>query len=335
MKTDKQPDKPISITEKLCREVHNLKIFIFLLFLVLAVISVLFLFVFKHYQTPNNSFIDENVANLGVNDFLKAQDSYHFYYASLRQQLYHIINESHPMEVAIYFEDLKSRAWIGINERDRFVPASLLKVPTSAAALKMVEEGEISLSKKIIITQDDLNSNFGTLYQYSGNTYSIDELIQRSLVDSDNTATLALTDNIPVERLIEARLAMGLPIDSIVTSNSGTPLSARDYSNIFKSLYISSYLSRESSNYLLHLMNETNLSYGLREGVPRNLAVSHKIGVYGANKEAHDCGIVYLPNNPYILCIMTKNATDSETATKLIENISRTVYNFVNKQNYS
>jgi hypothetical protein len=42
-------------------------------------------------------------------------------------------------EAAIYYRDLNNGPWFGINEREKFIPASLLKVPTFIAALNQME----------------------------------------------------------------------------------------------------------------------------------------------------------------------------------------------------
>ncbi len=67
-------------------------------------------------------------------------------------------------------------------------------------------------------------------------------------------------------------------------------------------------------------------------GLPNNVAVSHKYGEYvttGDNTinavELHDCGIIYQPNNPYLLCIMTQGKDQSDLAS-IIASVSKVVY---------
>lgn len=275
-------------------------------FLIFVSVVILFLIKTQNAKIEGYTFIDPETAELEVEKFLEKQEKYRLFYTPLREEIEVIAKRDPEIRVGVYFEDLNSRGWIGINEREKFIPASLLKTSTAVAVLKMIEENEIDIQKEVKIKDDDLNQRFGSLYEHLGETYTIKELIEMSLKDSDNTATKALRDFIPEERLIEARLAMGLPISVVTTSSIGAPLSPKEYSNIFKSLYASNYLSRESSNYLLSIMSQTDLSYGLREGVPEEIIVSHKIGIYGTDRSLHDCGIVYA-KNPYILCVMTQS----------------------------
>jgi len=44
--------------------------------------------------------------------------------------------------------------------------------------------------------------------------------------------------------------------------------------------------------------------------------------------QIHDCGIVYYPKNPYILCIMTRG-TDFAVQERAIQDLSKFIYNKV------
>jgi beta-lactamase class A len=79
----------------------------------------------------------------------------------------------------------------------------------------------------------------------------------------------------------------------------------------------------------LALLKQSEFSQGLLAGVPPGIAVAHKFGERGytnaSKKELHDCGIVYCPQRPYVLCIMTKG-TDMKEQAKAISGISKAVY---------
>lgn len=67
-------------------------------------------------------------------------------------------------------------------------------------------------------------------------------------------------------------------------------------------------------------------------GVPRDLKVAHKFGerrfdVPGTppTDQLHDCGVVYFPGRPYLLCLMTRGASWDRLADTLRE-LSGIVY---------
>jgi beta-lactamase class A len=69
-------------------------------------------------------------------------------------------------------------------------------------------------------------------------------------------------------------------------------------------------------------------------GVPAGIPVAHKFGEtgqVGGERQLHDCGIVYYPNSPYILCIMTRG-NNFEELPNIIKQISSEVYKHVDGQ---
>jgi hypothetical protein len=60
--------------------------------------------------------------------------------------------------------------------------------------------------------------------------------------------------------------------------------------------------------------------------------VAHKFGEResrdlqgNTSYQLHDCGVVYYPKRPFLLCVMTKG-TDSDVLTKVIQDISQSIY---------
>lgn len=309
--------------------------FIFVIVFALS-LSLNFYYLFFHNHKSyisGFSFLDPTISNLEVEDYLEAKNEYTASYKPLKVEIQEIISKSEG-EFGVYFEDLEFHSWIGINETDLFTPASLMKVTTVSAILKEVEEGELSLDKEVFLSQDYMDDKFGELYKYQGSTISIKKLIEIALIYSDNTAVRALHPFISYDRWIEARLNMGLPLVSIEESEKGIELTPKQFSNVFRSLYYSGYLSRSSSNWILELLSESEFKKGIPAGVPDGVTVSHKIGVWINEGETigsvHDCGIVYA-KKPYILCIMSEGVTSKE-GNEVIEEISRTVYNYVSNQ---
>ena len=166
-----------------------------------------------------------------------------------------------------------------------------------------------------------------------GEKATVRELINYTLYYSDNTAANALYRLITPDDLLDAATGLGLPERETrnVSKSGDLQISPKDYSNILLSLYHSSYLRRTQSNLILSYLSHTAFTEGLPAGVPPAIPVAHKVGYrpdseYG--EQRHDCGIVYYPPSPYLLCIMTKGLTKEE-ADSFTENISRMVYEYV------
>jgi beta-lactamase class A len=76
-------------------------------------------------------------------------------------------------------------------------------------------------------------------------------------------------------------------------------------------------------------MVESDSPPRLRAMLPTNINVAHKYGTSGGESES-DCGIVYIPKRPYIICMMV--STDPEQANKIIQEVSKKVYDYVSNK---
>src|SRR3990172_9486644 len=164
-------------------------------------------------RSDNYALIDPQTASMEVNNFLRGQQYLTVSYTPLKTEVEKITNSSKG-HYGIYFEDLITGAWFGINERDMFVPASLLKTPAVIAIVKKLEDGGLSMETKLTISEADIEPN------------------------------LTFGD------LAEAYIAMGLPPPSFSPDISSTAITPKNYMNILRALYYSAYLRRTFSNFI-------------------------------------------------------------------------------------
>jgi beta-lactamase class A len=305
------------------------------------------LFIFIKYKHTDDEYIaakfkskfdllSPSIAWMETEEFLKIQKNYSVSYLDLGKRLYDVQkNSSNKRKYGVYFEDLNTGACIGINEKEEFIPGSLVKIPVMVATLKKVENKAVSLDKVITLEEDDINLTYGTLgLKGAGYKITVRDLLTYLIKESDNTALVAMHRHvITSEEFIDTLLAMGLILKR---DNIGyATISPKHYSNILRSLYYSSYLRRPFSQLCLSILSDTNYKTQLPAGIPPGIHISHKIGEYRSNTGEigyNDCGIIYYPNNPYILCVMSKNTTKKE-ADRYISEISKIAYEYVDEKN--
>ncbi len=240
----------------------------------------------------------------------------------------------------VYFSYLNNGSWIGINEREEFTAASLVKVPLAMAVYKAVEGGRLSLDATYTLVESDLDSNFGDLYKVgAGQEYTVGELVSIMLRQSDNTAKNALTSmfsKIGIDDPLEDVYA-NLGWEFLPALSGGedhtqdpnyTKISLKVLSNMFVALYNATYINIENSQVILNHLAQTSFSDEIDAGVPEDIPVSHKIGVGGADNTYSDCGIVYAPNRHYLLCLGTNGLAEKQ-ADAFMADISRQVYDYV------
>lgn len=238
--------------------------------------------------------------------------------------------------VSVYYRDLNTGPNFGINEKELFAPSSLLKVPVMIAFLSKAAENPDILNKKVKFTRDLsgpalLPQNYKPQNPIKkGETYTINELIEKTIIDSDNNALSLLQGQIGNNEIDQVTLDLEIP-----TANSLNPdnlLRVKDYSTLFRVLYNASYLDKQYSEKALEILSNVSFKRGIVAAVPSNITVAHKFGertFTDGVKQLHDCGIIYYPNRPYLLCIMTKGNNFSNLE-KTIQEISQIVYNEIN-----
>lgn len=240
---------------------------------------------------------------------------------------------------SVYFRELNSGRWIAINEDIKYAPASLLKVPTMIGYFKLASSNPEILQKEVTF-KGDFNDNQAEYFKpqktiQPGQTYTIRELIDYMIKYSDNNATRLLHQNIDNSILEEVYSDLGLSLPS--TNAEVDFMTVKSYAYLFRILYSATYLSRSYSELALQILSAPDFPQGIETGVPPNIVVSQKFGerniIAGESsvKELHDCGIIYYPKNPYLLCIMT-HGQDFDTLAGIIKNISGITYNKVNPQ---
>ncbi len=227
--------------------------------------------------------------------------------------------------VSIYFEYLPTGANIAISKDAEFYPASLLKVPVAMAVAKKVERGEWKWTNELVLMTTDKDDKFGDLYKEKTNsTFTIEELVRRSLLESDNTANFILVRNLEVEEIKDVYDHMGL-IGFLKTDGK---LSAKRYSVIFRTLYNASYLSEENSQKLLSYLSQSPFKEYIQSVLPSEIVFAHKIGVSADEELYLDSGIVYAENRPYLLVVIIKSNTEQKAKEKM-KDISGRVYDYV------
>jgi beta-lactamase class A len=229
---------------------------------------------------------------------------------------------------SFYFEYLPTGTSIGVNEKTEFEIASLVKIPTALAYYRKEERAGLGFEDKIVTLEEKhLDKGYGDLWEKgAGYQISITEAMHLMLANSDNTAANVIADTIPQEDFTS--VFDGLDI-SMNDKNGVLVITTKGYASILKSLYFAGIVSKENSQKILDILTKTPFDDKLRAGVPKEIVVSHKIGVYGDIFQ--DCGIVYEPNRPYLLC-MYSHSTEKVAAERMGE-VSKLVYSFVHGVN--
>lgn len=233
---------------------------------------------------------------------------------------------------SVYFRDLNNGPWFGINEKDQFLPASLMKVPILIAYFKKAESDSSIFSKRIFFSGKWSVPDEGIPQSEKlvpGRSYTIKELLYRMIAYSDNDAMSLLAMNDFNGSISQVLRELGL--DAIPNAGSEDySVKVKDYAAFFRVLYNASYLNEDLSRRALKLLASATYKRGIPKGLPARTIVAHKFGARRRSDgvQFHDCGIVYHASRPYLLCIMARGK-EMDRLVGTVEEISRIVYDGV------
>lgn len=250
------------------------------------------------------------------------------------------IDKYPDVKIGYYYNDLSNAGWAGVNAEEKFIPASLLKLPMLIAYYKIRESEPDLFEKQIFYRGNDFNE-FRNSNEDSAitpnNTYTVKQLLDAMIINSDNNA-LELLYDFKKDALSEVFTDLKAPLpDSRNDIAMQDFLSPINMSKFLLVLYNGSYLRKVDSEEALELLTKVKYRDGIEANLPSDLVVAHKYGERKVNvgngnseNELHDCGIVYWAKSPYSLCIMTRGkALDFETASGIIAKLSKITYDGV------
>lgn len=277
---------------------------------------------------PSSSYplIDPDAAYVSMQHFI-------INFEPLRTQLTDLQSQ-YSESTYLYFEYLNNTATIGLNSSGLFTAASTIKVPLAMAVYKLVEEGKLKLTDTYTLQPSDLDSGFGTLYKVgAGTSYTVQQLMAYMLEQSDDTAMNALTN-------VVKNIGISDPLEDVYDSmgwdyppNFGSQptyinIDTRTLSNMFTALYEATYDNVADSQQILSYLAQTPFNNTIVAGVPAAITVAHKIGVADQTKTYSDCGIVYAPERPYLICAAMAGGSEA-TADQFISQASKLAYEYV------
>lgn len=331
--------KRLSVDTTLSRRGHHrhhkmrLNLFSFLLPLLifLVILSSLFLFIFHsltnskktqpttkafEYETPvkENGKLNNNLDKEGL-------------LLRIRQ-----VFENKVGTYGIYIYDPSTDEDFGINEEAVFTAASVAKVPILATLYHLADQGEIDLDDTRTMREQDIQ-DFGTgilRYQRPGSSYSLKTLARLMMEKSDNTAAHML-----------GRIVIGFPkIDKLMeswgltqTDMNNNKTSAKDMGILMVKMYRTEIASQSLTREMLGFMRDTDFEDRLPALLPKDVTVYHKTGDEVGN--AHDVGIVELPEKTYFIGILALDLlTGEDEAKRAIAEASLLVYQYFSGKIY-
>jgi len=242
---------------------------------------------------------------------------------------------NHP---SVVIKDLDVGWEIDFN-KDKLVPsASLVKIPIMLSCFYAAEEKRINLKDTIYLKASEKVEGSKVLGEKPvGSVFTLEELIEPMITQSDNTATNLLIDYIGFDTLNSYFKKIGLKNTNIVRKmmdfkerKEGIEnyTTAEDMAFILGELYRSNFLNKKVSKQCLLLLGQQKINDRIPRKLPKDgTFIAHKTGL--ERHVCHDVGIVYTQKGNFLICVLVKHENKvAEPAKKLISDIALLTYSY-------
>jgi Beta-lactamase enzyme family len=254
--------------------------------------------------------------NVSAAGYLTANQNF---YNNLNPELNKYI-KSAGGSITLAYQDLVTGEYYLIRSKSSGKAASTIKLPLAIYVMELASKGKLNLNEKLVYKKHHYNGGSGVIqYQKVGTSYTIRDLVKKSMVHSDNIAFVMLRERVGKANFIAYMKSLGA---QYAYPNGQNLTSAADLNIYAKKMYAFSKKSpfgKELDGYLRATVYNTTIPKGI-SGVP----IAHKVGMIPASLIYNDVAVVY-DKTPYTLSIMTKNIS-YEKSQKVIAGIASIVH---------
>ena len=251
---------------------------------------------------------------------------------SLDQAVQSILNGSQE-KYGIVVHNLKNNKNYALNEHQIFQSGSLYKLWVMATVYDQIKKGLLRetdiMEQEIPILNEKFNISTENAELTEGNiTLSVSDALSQMITISDNYAALLLSEKVRLSNVAKFLTSNGFTESKVGTDGSMPTTTPSDIAKFFTSLYQGTLIDKEYDGKMLDLLKGQQLNNKIPKNLPDDITIAHKTGELGYF--THDAGIVYAPDNDYIIAVLSE--TDNPLTTEQnVADISEAVYRYFTK----
>lgn len=244
----------------------------------------------------------------------------------LTQQLLRLVRDE-PAIYGIAVKHLVTGQRADVNGDRIFEAASLYKLAVMVELYAQNAEGAIDLDEAFpawtIVGYDAT----GAAIYGEPTSYSAREALVDMITLSENEAAYFLLFRLGPGRVNQRMAALGLPNTTVDWDTTTTPNEILD---LLELMATGQLVSREASAEMIAVLLDQRINDRIPLGLPPGIPVAHKTG--NLPGMAHDAGIIYAPDGPFILVIMTDELWDLDRGYTVIHELTRAVYRYFERR---
>jgi beta-lactamase class A len=233
---------------------------------------------------------------------------------------------AHQGKVAVAVKHLVTGETFLLHADEPMPTASLIKLPVMIETYQQALEGKLKLTDPVTLHAADKVPGSGILtYHFSdGATFSLRDAVRLMIVYSDNTATNLVLDKIGIASTGQRMEAWGFPNTKIYAKSfrgSTTSIdperskrfglgstTAREMVALLEKLQTGDIVTPAARQAMLAHLRHCDDKDKFTRLLPTGVVVAHKTG--SVSDARTDAGLLYLPDGPVALCVMTADNRD-------------------------
>ena len=252
----------------------------------------------------------------------------------IEKEINNNVQQGNITNASVFLRKINESGAVVVNNEEIYNPGSMMKIPVMITCLKEGMKDISLLEKKILFEKHNsalLHEEGSTAVLTEGKYYTVRELIEYMIIDSDNDAMGLLYSLLGQEKLNNIFSELGIPLPP---SNAPSfDLNPVQFSRFLMVLYNSTYLDTKNSEWALSTLIKAKYKKSLTRNLPANIQIAHKYGVAssGPTRILNESAIVYHEQDPYLIVVMTKGH-DYSRQSDVISRLSDLVYKSISKE---
>jgi beta-lactamase class A len=232
---------------------------------------------------------------------------------------------------SVYVREFEQGKWFAINPTETYSPGSMMKIATLITYLKDSEHNPDLLNQRIQFKASHSEMPVQSIVSgklTSGRYYTVKELMEAMIINSDNDATMLLTQRMNANIYFDLCRSLNLSVPT--KEQVDYPITTSECSRFLRVIFNSSYLESKNSEYAMNLLTKSKFNDGLTKLLPETISIAHKFGekFNPIEQQLHETAIIYTADKPYLITVMTRGA-DQQKLKGVLNSISKKVYDFM------
>lgn len=243
------------------------------------------------------------------------------------------------LKPSVFVWSIDNYGYASINSDKAYSCASIIKLPILIQLYKSVEAEQFGINDKMLFSEHYRSSGSGNMqYSQAGNSYTLSQLAELMIQDSDNTATNMLISKVGSMNDVNAALKeWGIKHTSVrtwlpdLTGNNYT--TAEDLAQMLYNITDdnNSFLNVNSQSDIINIMGKVKNVSLIKSGLPNGVDFIHKTGDIGSM--LGDAGVVYMPSGQrYIVVVMVQRPHNDGSARLYIQQASKIIYDYMSNR---